>query len=148
MKPSRIRKSQIPSNKILLSEYFYILFKITVKFSSYSADIIDRNIQNSNIKDTVEICSQGGIIAANGFLDFKVYPVQVISGVPKVKRENNRSRQRKASISSPFTFADVLDRVTADHQPDEQPNDCYIVTYNANRQLQTYLYRPTVEYIL
>ena len=77
-----------------------------------------------------------------------MYPVQVISGVPKVKRENNRSRQRKASISSPFTFADVLDRVTADHQPDEQPNDCYIVTYNANRQLQTYLYRPTVEYSL
>ncbi|MCI9429139.1 MAG: hypothetical protein HFI94_03235 [Lachnospiraceae bacterium] len=77
-----------------------------------------------------------------------MYPVQIISGVPKVKREHNRSRQRKSGISGSFNFAAVLDAVVADHQTEEQPNDCYIVTYNANRQLQTYLYRPTVEYSL
>lgn len=93
-------------------------------------------------KDTVEICIQGGINAANGFSDFKVLPVQVVSGTLKTKQERSGSQQRNSGSSKAVSFAAVLDRAI----DESQPADCYTVTYNANRQLQTYFYQPTREY--
>ncbi len=31
---------------------------------------------------------------------------------------------------------------------ESQPLDCYIVTYNVDKELQTYYYQPTREYTL
>lgn len=104
-----------------------------------SADIIIKEPE-----DTVEICSQGGINAAKGFSDFKVYPVQVISRATKTRRENSGSGQRQHAPSEDVAFSVVLDRVMVENQP----TDCYTVTYNANRELQTYFYQPSREYTL
>lgn len=92
---------------------------------------------------TVEIRIQGGINAANGFQSsFKVYPVQMISRMPKLKRENGQPGQQQSRSSKPVTFDTVLEKAVAK----EQPVDCYTVTYNKNSQLQTYYYSQSREY--
>lgn len=97
-----------------------------------------------NQSDTIEIRSQGGINAANGFYDFRVYPVQVVPQAPKMRREENNSRRRGSNSSKPVTFAAVLDTALEE----SQPIDCYTVTYNASSQLQTFYYMPSKEYTL
>lgn len=89
------------------------------------------------------MCSQGGINAAKGFYDFKVYPVQVISGMAGTKSENGSSRRKQESSGS-SAFTKILEKAIAD----SQPMDCYVVTYNVNRELQTYHYQPSREYTL
>ncbi|GFI66234.1 hypothetical protein IMSAG185_01849 [Lachnospiraceae bacterium] len=88
------------------------------------------------------MCSQGGINAAKGFYDFKVYPVQVVSRMAGMKSENGGSGRRQQESSGSSAFTEILKKAIAD----DQPMDCYVVTYNVNKELQTYHYRPTREY--
>ena len=103
-------------------------------------DTINKNYGNC----TIEIRSQGGINAANGFYDFRVYPVQVVPQAPKMRREERNSQRRGSNPSKPVTFAAVLDNALEE----SQPIDCYTVTYNASSQLQTFYYMPSKEYTL
>ncbi len=73
-----------------------------------------------------------------------VYPVQVVSGVSRTRRENGSSKRQQPSPSKEVAFAAVLEKVIAT----DQPIDCYTVTYNANKELQTYSYQPSREYTL
>ncbi len=94
--------------------------------------------------ETVEICSQGGINAANGYSDFRVYRVQMVSQTPKTKRENSNSQQRDPSSSRSASFAMTLERAL-DERP---PIGCHTVTYDADSRLQTFFYQPSREYTL
>ena len=94
--------------------------------------------------DTIEIRIQGGINAANGFYDFRVYPVQAVPQAPKMRREERNSQRRGSNPSTPVTFTAVLDKALEE----SQPIDCYTVTYNASSQLQTFYYMPSKEYTL
>ena len=74
----------------------------------------------------------------NGFLsNFMVYPVQMVSKQSKLKRENGRSGQHRPNSSNTSAFRQFLDEAASEGCPAE----CYVVTYNANCQLQTYSYR-------
>ena len=74
----------------------------------------------------------------NGFLsNFMVYPVQMVSKTSKLKRDNGRSGQRDSGSSNASAFRHLLDEAIIENCPAE----CYVVTYNANCQLQTYSYR-------
>lgn len=74
----------------------------------------------------------------NGFLsNFMVYPVQMVSRPSKLKRENGRSGQGRPDSSNTSSFRQLLETAVSENCPPE----CYVVTYNANCQLQTYSYR-------
>lgn len=74
----------------------------------------------------------------NGFLsNFMVYPVQMVAKTPKLKRENGRSGQQRRDSSNASDFRLFLEEAVSENCPAE----CYVVTYNANCQLQTYSYR-------
>lgn len=105
-------------------------------FKNYADIIIKKN------QVTVEICSQGGINAVNGFNDFKVLPVQIVSNIPNMRRENGNSKRQRLSAPKAESFKTVLESVADENQP----GDCYTVTYNANSQLQTFFYRLNREY--
>ena len=73
----------------------------------------------------------------NGFLsNFMVYPVQMVASPTKLKRENRQSGQRHPG-SSASDFRRFLEEAASE----DCPAECYVVTYNANCQLQTYSYR-------
>ena len=64
-----------------------------------------------------------------------VYPVQMVAKTTKLKRENGRSgQQRSGSNTSAFRL--LLEKAVSE----ECPAECYVVTYNADMQLQTYNY--------
>jgi len=90
----------------------------------------------------IEIRSKGGIIAESRVFSLKVYPVQVVSRAPKTRRENGSSRQPQPGEPKTAAFHAVLKEAIAENQP----IDCYTVTYNAGRTLQTYFYQPSREY--
>lgn len=74
----------------------------------------------------------------NGFLsNFMVYPVQMVSKTAKLKRENGRSGQRRSDTSGKSDFRLFLE----DAVDEDRTTECIVVTYNADRQLQTYHYR-------
>ena len=74
----------------------------------------------------------------NGFLsNFMVYPVQMVARPSKLKRENGRSGQGRPDSSNTSSFRQLLETAVSENCPPE----CYVVTYNANCQLQTYSYR-------
>jgi len=92
---------------------------------------------------TVEKCIQGGIIAANGFQSsFKVYPVQMVSRVPKLRRENGHSRQQQQETPRSMAVSTSLE----EHTGKEYSSDSYTVTYNRKSQLQACYYRKSREY--
>ncbi len=66
-----------------------------------------------------------------------VYPVQMVAKTPKLKRENGRSRQQRQDTQNASGFRVFLE----DAAGRDCPAECYVVTYNADRQLQTYTYR-------
>lgn len=73
----------------------------------------------------------------NGFLsNFMVYPVQMVAKTTKLKRENGRSQQQRSNSNS-SAFRLLLEKAA----DEECPAECYVVTYNADMQLQTYNYR-------
>ncbi len=71
-----------------------------------------------------------------------MYPVQVISGITRTKRENGSSKQRQPGSSKPVAFTEVLEKAVAENQSME----CYTVTYDMNGELKKYHYQPTREY--
>lgn len=73
-----------------------------------------------------------------------VYPVQAVPRVSRTRRENGSSKRRQPGSSKNVTFTDILEKTMAENQP----LDCYIVTYNVDKELQTYYYQPTREYTL
>ena len=74
----------------------------------------------------------------NGFLsNFMVYPVQMVAKTTKLKRENGRSGQRRSETSGKSHFRHFLE----DAAGEDCTTECIVVTYNADRQLQTYHYR-------
>lgn len=113
----------------------------SIDFCSKLSDNIIRKIDV-----TVEIYIQGGINAANGFQsNFKVYPVQTITNLPRMAADGNgtgsgREPQKQAASS----FGKFLEQATKNNCPAE----CYTVTYTADCKLQTYFYQPSREYSL
>lgn len=92
---------------------------------------------------TIEIRIQGGINAENGFQSiFKVYPVQTITQMPKLRRENRQTGQRQRQQPKNVSFGNVLEEKIGNQCPAE----CYVVTYNGKSQLQTYYYLQSKEY--
>lgn len=74
----------------------------------------------------------------NGFLsNFMVYPVQMVAKPTKLKRDNGRSGQRRPETSGKSNFRRLLE----DAVGEDCTTECYVVTYNANSELQTYHYR-------
>lgn len=79
----------------------------------------------------------------NGFeSSFKVFPVQMVAKVSKTSRENGRQNKRQSNPSKTSLFDSLLNRPIES----ESPAEGYTVTYNADRQLQTYYYRQSKEY--
>lgn len=86
---------------------------------------------------------QGGIIAANGFFsDSRVYPVQTISTTKNINRDSTSAGSNSHKQSDKQMYNMKVD-VNTDNTA---PEDCYTVTYNNNRQLQTFYYCPQHEY--
>lgn len=73
---------------------------------------------------------------------FKVYPVQMVSGVSKPKREKGGSRQHKPQTGKSPSFGALLERALEDNCGEE----CCSVTYDSKSRLQTYYYHPSREY--
>ena len=91
----------------------------------------------------MEICIQGGINAANGInRDFKVYPIQMVVRSSKLKQDNKGSGQQNSQSEKPVSFGAVLEKADANTRPEE----CYTVTYDRQRHLQTYYYCRSREY--
>ncbi len=104
----------------------------SVRYSSISADIYSTNV-------TVEIYIQGGIHGANGIgiqNYFKVYPVQMVVSVPRLKKENRDSEQQRQKSSQKSFFDILLDKT----EEEKAPDDCYTVTYDRNSRLRTFQY--------
>lgn len=64
-----------------------------------------------------------------------VYPVQMVSPTAKTKRERGRSGQDRSG-SRNESFRHLLDQAAGG----ESLNECYVVTYNADKQLNTFHY--------
>jgi hypothetical protein len=87
---------------------------------------------------------QGGIDAVNGFYsNSKVSPVQTISHVKSIKRDTAANSGNQGSSQQRNRFYEMEVTVEADNMA---PEDCYTVTYNNSRQLQTFYYCPRREY--
>ncbi len=92
---------------------------------------------------TVEIHIQGGINAANGIQSyFKVYPIQMVYAVSKVKREKRDSGRRNARPSSSRPFAAILQTAVEEHCAEEICS----VTYDRQSLIRTYDFLQTREY--
>lgn len=89
----------------------------------------------------LKYAAKEGIDIESGMYDLKVYPVQIVSGIFRTKRENGSSRRRQPG-SSKAVFTEVLDKAVAENEPME----CYTVTYGVNGELKKYHYQPTREY--
>ena len=108
-------------------------------FSRISAEIINKNTGNR----TIEIRIQGGINAANGIqTNFKVYPVQKVTGIRKPKREKSGSGQKNPQTAKAPVFSTILEKAVQENTPAE----CYTVTYDRQSRLQTYYYCQSREY--
>lgn len=80
---------------------------------------------------------------ANGFQsEFKVYPVQMVAMVSKPSRGDGRQKKGRSNAQKNSLFDTVLNNA----MESKAPADCYTVTYNADRQLQSYFYRQSKEY--
>ncbi|WP_251208737.1 hypothetical protein [Acetatifactor aquisgranensis] len=71
-----------------------------------------------------------------------MYPVQMVSGVSKPRREHEGSRQRDSRSSKPAAFSAILEETA----PENCPSECYIVTYDRQSRLRTYSYQQSREY--
>ncbi len=70
-------------------------------------------------------------------------PVQVVSTIPKLRRDTRRSASGSHSgTKKDGTFEGLLQQKLSENAP----LDCYTVTYGRNRQLQTFFYQPKREY--
>lgn len=56
-------------------------------------------------------------------------------------REGSGSGQRQSSPRAAVLTRGLEKKIAVD-----QPMECYVVTYNVNRELQTYRYQPSREY--
>lgn len=123
---------------VLLFKKIFQIFQLPVKIFPNPSDITNRN------KVTVEICIQGGITAANGFSsNFKVVPVQMVSTIPRLRRDPGQS------AANSFTGAEKdasFDHILQKKMSKAQSLDCYTVTYSRDCQLQTFFYQPKREY--
>ena len=125
---------------IILRYYNQKILGLSVKISRNLSDIRGRN----KITVTVEICIQGGIVAANGISgSFKVVPVQVVSSVSRLRRESGQSASQAFSNTKD---SESFDRIFQQKLSENESLDCYTVTYGRDRQLQTYYYQPKREY--
>ena len=71
-----------------------------------------------------------------------MYPVQMVTKMPKLKRENDRPRQEQPGSGRLSSFSVLLEHAEKDNVPE---NGC-LVTYNAKSQLQTHYSRQSREY--
>ena len=71
-----------------------------------------------------------------------MYPVQMITKMPKLRRENGQPGQQQRRQSKAVSFGNVLEEKIGNSSPAE----CYVVTYNGKSQLQTYYYHQSKEY--
>lgn len=78
----------------------------------------------------------------SGMYDLKVYPVQVVSGIFRTRRENSSSKQRQSGSPKAAVFTEVLNKAVAE----KEPMECYTVTYDVKGELKKYHYQPTREY--
>lgn len=146
-------------NQILLSLFFscYLFFSLIISLSFLSTDLIFildfefslkgfpqiADINSRKLSDTVEIYIQGGINGANGIQNnFKVYPVQMVVRMSKLKKDHTGSG-RQDSRHPRNTFSDILFEKTVEM---DQPDDCYTVTYDKNSCLRTFHYCQSREY--
>lgn len=80
---------------------------------------------------------------ANGFQsEFKVYPVQMVAMVSRPSRGDGRQKRRQPNAPKNNLFDTILNNA----MESKTPADSYTVTYNADRQLQSYFYRQSREY--
>lgn len=77
-----------------------------------------------------------------GMCELKVYPVQVISEISRTKRESNSSKRRQSGSPKPAVFTEVLKKAVEENEPKE----CYTVTYDVKGELKKYHYQTTREY--
>ena len=68
----------------------------------------------------------------------------MVARVSKISREKGKQNKRQPNSEKNLAFDTVLSNV----MENKAPADCYTVTYNADRQLQTYFYRQSREYTL
>ena len=73
---------------------------------------------------------------------FKVYPVQMVDKKSRLKRENGRSGHHRRDSSANSSFDEFLETA----REEAAPAECYMVTYTADRRLQTYSYLVTRNY--
>lgn len=109
------------------------------KASPKYADIYNKKKVSALLK-----CTFGeGINAASQIQNsFKVYPVQMVARTAKLKRENGNPRHNQPEHSALLSFGGALRQAAEKNCPEE----VCLVTYSADRQLQTHYYRPSREY--
>mgnify|MGYP001521576697 len=96
-----------------------------------------------NIKVTFWNKVQGGIIAVNGVIsNSKVYPVQTISNLKGIGRDNTSAEHK----SGEKPHSQTMNMKIAFEAYNNAPADCYTVTYNNKSQLQSFYYCPHHEY--
>lgn len=71
-----------------------------------------------------------------------MYPIQMVSGASKPRREREGSGQRQPQTSQVSPFTATLEKAAQASEPTE----CYTVTYDRRSRLQTYYYCPSREY--
>ncbi|MCM1220586.1 MAG: hypothetical protein NC548_39475 [Lachnospiraceae bacterium] len=71
-----------------------------------------------------------------------MYPVQMVARTPKLKREKENSGYRHIGNSKAPSFGTVLEQTAKA----EYGEEIYLVTYTADKQLQTHYYRQSREY--
>lgn len=91
------------------------------------------------------MCNQGGIIAVNGFIyDFNVTPIQVVTVISNLKRDNKRTPQQYLQKQSESGFSGELEKA----MEELQPTDFHTVTYNSKSQLQPFFYTARRDYTI
>lgn len=66
----------------------------------------------------------------------------MVTGVSKPKQEKKGSGQQNPKAAKPSSFDIVLGKAYREQDPEE----CYTVTYDRQSRLQTYYYRQSREY--
>jgi len=92
----------------------------------------------------IEICIQGGIIAANGLYNsFNVAPIQMIAVFSGIKREKKDLFRQRSKGKRQNTFAQELDKAMSKPQPEVN-----YAAYNAQSQLYSLSFTPHKGYTI
>lgn len=85
------------------------------------------------------------ITAVNGFLlgSFKVNPV---ASVPIKQGMKNNERSANDYKEDADSFVKTFEKASRIKEAENQPHDCYTVTYNASSQLQTFFFHQSKSY--